>query len=266
MTRASLHNFDVQMPKVTRAAKPAEVCCDKCWWNLIWNLAWNLKSPMGKIWWNLGGGLFYLPGKHENFGANFRANFGANFGENFGDFVSSFATFFGNFVQQKSGAKKIFGFPIECSFLCPKSTGGGHMASKALNLRLGTRWPFAGVSRALRARNPEKVWKKSPGASVGVWKKSWKGPDSRKTFSRLFQTFSGFRARETPVNGQRAPKPKRRETEDMGIQIKIWYANPTSMPCVLFSLMVGVVSKNLSSWVPASGLHQISILQAAAGP
>ena len=48
------------------------------------------------------GRTFYLPGKHEKFGANF----GANFGADFGNFVSNFATFFGNFVQQKGGAKR----------------------------------------------------------------------------------------------------------------------------------------------------------------
>ena len=87
---------------------------------------------------------------------------------------------------------------------------------------------------------PEKVWKKSPGASgLGPPRESGKKsrkslfgtfsrlfPDSRdffQTFFRLsgalgpeapgdfFQTFSGFRAwraRETPVNGQRAPNFK----------------------------------------------------------
>ena len=50
----------------------------------------------------LGGGLFYLPGKHgENFG-----NISEQISGNFGNFVSHFATFFGNFVQQKGGAKK----------------------------------------------------------------------------------------------------------------------------------------------------------------
>ena len=57
---------------------PAEVCLWHFWWNLIWNSIWNLKSPMGKIWWNLGGGLSYLPRKHKTFGANFRSNFGEN--------------------------------------------------------------------------------------------------------------------------------------------------------------------------------------------
>ena len=78
-------------------------------------------------------------------------------------------------------------------------------------LLLGTRWPFTGVSRALRARNPEKVWKKSPRASGPgtpresgkslenvrrVWKKSRKGP--KKTCSRLFPDFFGVSGPEVP--------------------------------------------------------------------
>ena len=93
------------------------------------------------------------------------------------------------------------------------------------------------VSRALQARNPQKVCEKFPGAfrpwgPPRVWKKSGKSLKSLEkvpkkfpkrlfeTFSRLsgapapeapgdfFQTFSGFRARrasETLVNGQRVP-------------------------------------------------------------
>ena len=87
------------------SAKPAEVRLWHYWWNLIWNFFWSLKFPMGKIWWNFGGELFYLPAKHKKIGANFGTNFGANFGENYGNFVSKFTTFFGNFIQQKGGAK-----------------------------------------------------------------------------------------------------------------------------------------------------------------
>ena len=62
-----------------RAAKPAEVCLWNFGWNLIWNSTWDLKFPMGKICWNFGGGLFYLPGKHEKFRGEFRSKFRRNF-------------------------------------------------------------------------------------------------------------------------------------------------------------------------------------------
>ena len=61
---------------------------------------------MGKIWGNLGGGLFYLPGKHGKFRRGFQGKFRSNFRGTFGNFVSNFATFFGNFVHQKGGANK----------------------------------------------------------------------------------------------------------------------------------------------------------------
>ena len=72
-------------------------CLWNFWWNLIWNSIWNLKFPMGQIWWNFWGGLFYLPGKHETIRGEFRTKFRTKL-------VSNFATFFGNFVQQKGGA------------------------------------------------------------------------------------------------------------------------------------------------------------------
>ena len=61
---------------------------------------------------------------------------------------------------------------------------------------LGTRWPFTSVSRALRARNPEKVRKRSPGAS-GPWKKSGQSLESLEKVSKRsrkdsFETFSGL--------------------------------------------------------------------------
>ena len=87
-----------------RAAKPAEVCLWNVWWNLIGNSIWNLKSPMGKIWWNFGGGLFYLQGKHGKFRREFRGKFRSKFRRKFQEFRFNFATFFGNFVQQKGGA------------------------------------------------------------------------------------------------------------------------------------------------------------------
>ena len=66
-----------------RAAKPAEVCLWNFWWSLIWNSIWNLKFPMGKIWWNFWGGLFYLPGKHEKFRSEFRGKFRSKFRRKF---------------------------------------------------------------------------------------------------------------------------------------------------------------------------------------
>ena len=57
---------------------------------------------------------------------------------------------------------------------------------------LGTRWPFTGVSQALRARNPKKSEKCLPGGPRDpprVWKKSRKslpGP-----FRDFFQTLGG---------------------------------------------------------------------------
>ena len=76
---------------------------------------------------------------------------------------------------------------------------------------LGTRWPLTGVSRALRARNPEKVWKKSLGASApGASGESGKSleksfrtfsrlfPDSRDFSQTFFQIFSGFSGPEGP--------------------------------------------------------------------
>ena len=86
---------------LVRAAKPAEACLWNVWWNLIWNLIWDLKFPMGKIWWNFGGGLFYLPGKHETFRVEFRGKFRRKFRK----LRFKFRDFFGNFVQQKGGAK-----------------------------------------------------------------------------------------------------------------------------------------------------------------
>ena len=91
----------------------------------------------------------------------------------------------------------------------------GPWIAKKCEIALGTRRPFTGVSRALRARNPEKVRKKSRKSLEKVWKKSWKGPERlfRDFFQTLWgvpgpeapgdflQTFSGFRARrarETP--------------------------------------------------------------------
>ena len=92
---------------------------------------------------------------------------------------------------------------------------------------LGTRWPSGPETlkkseKSLSgppAPGPSRVWKKSRKSLFGTF--SGLFPDSRdffQTFSRLsgapgrdfFQTFSGFRARrarETPVNGQRVPKP-----------------------------------------------------------
>ena len=45
----------------------------------------------------------------------------------------------------------------------------------------GTRWPFTGVSRALRARNPKEVWKKSPGPQA-----PGPPPESGKSLERVF--------------------------------------------------------------------------------
>ena len=70
--------FDIVF-EIVRAAKPAEVCLWNFWWHLIWNLIWNLKFLMGKIWWNLGGGLFYLPGKHDKIRGEFRGKFRRKF-------------------------------------------------------------------------------------------------------------------------------------------------------------------------------------------
>ena len=88
------------MTPSVRAAKPAEVCLWNFWWNLIWTSNWSLKSPMGKIWRNLGGGLFYLTGKHEQFRGEFRSKFRRKFRK----LRFKFRDVFGNFVQQKGGA------------------------------------------------------------------------------------------------------------------------------------------------------------------
>ena len=58
--------FETQVQSVS-VAKPAEVRCEVLWWNLIC-LMWN-------IWWNLGGGLFDLPGKHQKFRGEFLSKF-----------------------------------------------------------------------------------------------------------------------------------------------------------------------------------------------
>ena len=63
------------------------------WWNFILNSIWNLKSPMGKILWNLAGGLFYLPGKHGKFRGEFRGKFRSKFRRIFRNFVSNFRLF-----------------------------------------------------------------------------------------------------------------------------------------------------------------------------
>ena len=84
-------------------------------------------------------------------------------------------------------------------------TKGKNTQTKNLH-KLGTRWPFTGVTRALRARNPEKVWKKSPGAGPPkVWKKSGKSLESlekvskrsRKDFFETFSRLSGAPGPET---------------------------------------------------------------------
>ena len=66
-----------------------------------------LRFPIGKIWWNFGGELFYLSGKHEKIRGKFRSKFWRKFGEKFGNFISHFATFFGKLVKQKGGANNI---------------------------------------------------------------------------------------------------------------------------------------------------------------
>ena len=104
-----------------------------------------------------------------------------------------------------------------------------------LTIVLGTRWPFTGVSRALRPREtPKKSEKSLPGPEAPgppeslekVWKKSGESEkglekvpkDFFETFSRLsggpgaggpgrlFSDFFGLSGPETPVNGQRVPK------------------------------------------------------------
>ena len=99
------HSVTSSASASVRAAKPAEVCLWNLWWKLIWNSIWNLKVPMGKIWWNFGGGLFYLPGKHETFRGEFRGKFRSRFRRKFRKLRSNFTTLFGNFVQKKGGAK-----------------------------------------------------------------------------------------------------------------------------------------------------------------
>ena len=63
------------------------------------------------------------------------------------------------------------------------------MLYTVMHQTLGTRWPFTGVSRALRAQNPEKVCRKSPGASGPGAPESLEKV-SKKSFRDLFETFS----------------------------------------------------------------------------
>ena len=92
--------------------------------------------------------------------------------------------------------------------------------------------PLTGVSRALRARNPERVSKESPALGSKKFPKQSRnslrslkidcfetpetvlrlfrtllGPRTRKAPGDSFETLSGFRARETPVRGGRGCKP-----------------------------------------------------------
>ena len=72
------------------------------------DLEFDLKFEIsdGKIRWNFGGGLFYLPGKHETFRDEFRRKIRK--------LRFKFRDFFGSFVQQKGGAKELW---IDLQFL-----------------------------------------------------------------------------------------------------------------------------------------------------
>ena len=89
----------------------------------MWFEIW---TPMGRIWWNLGGRNFlYLP-KEREISGRISGQISEQISEKFSEtsFQSSWL-FFGNFVQQKGGAKEIPqkvrpGPPVREGFSGPK--------------------------------------------------------------------------------------------------------------------------------------------------